>query len=266
MIAHRAGEADLVQDGATYLHCFAIPNLWFHLGMAYAILRTEGLSIGKADFDGWHRYCATQEAGVEADCVPYDGDDPQAFVLGANMHRRHLTASQRAAAVVAVSEWKPEGRPAVGVNSAPGAELLAARASVSTRTIEQVKTAVRAGLGDAVRDGKVSAKAAAESVRPKKPAPVAPSLGIGGDEEEAPADDDAATRFDDLAADLESLHRIVEADDKLSAAWAEVTVAKAQLTQMTAMYEAKCEELSIMTKEAKRWMRRAEKAEKAVVK
>jgi len=84
--------------------------------------------------------------------------------------------------------------------------------------------------------------------------------------EDAPSDDDAATRFDDLAADLEALHRIVEADDKLAAAWAEATVAKAQLTQMTAMYEAKCDELSIMTKEAKRWMRRAEKAEKAVAK
>jgi hypothetical protein len=58
MIAHRAGEAELVQDGATYLHRFAIPNLWFHLAMAYAILRARGLAIGKADFDGWHRYSA----------------------------------------------------------------------------------------------------------------------------------------------------------------------------------------------------------------
>lgn len=219
--------------------------------------------------DGWHRYCATQEAGVEAECVPYDGDDPQAFVLGANMHRRHLTASQRAAAIVAVSEWKPQGRPSVASKPAPGAEFLAEQASVSTRTIEHVKTAIRAGLGDAVRDGKVSAKAAAESVRPPTPkrTPVAPNVGIGGEEpevEDIPTDDDAATRFDDLAADLEALNRIVTADDKLAAAWAEATVARAQLTQMTAMYEAKCEELSIMTKEAKRWMRRAEKAEKAV--
>jgi hypothetical protein len=56
LITHRAGEAELVQDGATYLHQFAIPNLWFHLGMAYAILRAEGLRIGKADFDGLHQY------------------------------------------------------------------------------------------------------------------------------------------------------------------------------------------------------------------
>lgn len=220
--------------------------------------------------DGWHRYCATLEAGVECECAPYDGDDPQAFVLGANMHRRHLTASQRAAAVVAVSEWKPQGTNRFSGSSAPGADLLAEQASVSTRTIEHVKKAVRAGLGDAVRDGKVSAKAAAESVRPKRPAPVAPSLGIGGEELEEPqdaeVDDDASTRFDDLAADLEALQRIVEADDKLAEAWAATTAARAQLTQMTAMYEAKCEELAIMTKEAKRWMRRAEKAEKAVPK
>ena len=57
-ITHRAGEAALTQDGATYLYLFALPNLWFHLGMAYAILRAQGLPVGKADFDGWHIYPA----------------------------------------------------------------------------------------------------------------------------------------------------------------------------------------------------------------
>ena len=57
-ITHRAGEAALTQDGASYLHLFALPNLWFHLGMAYAILRAQGLPVGKADFDGWHVYPA----------------------------------------------------------------------------------------------------------------------------------------------------------------------------------------------------------------
>lgn len=55
-VSHRAGEADLVQPGTDYLHLFALPNLWFHLAMAYAILRGQGLEIGKADFDGWHAY------------------------------------------------------------------------------------------------------------------------------------------------------------------------------------------------------------------
>ena len=37
-------------DGATYLTGFALPNLYFHAGMAYAILRKEGVSVGKMDF------------------------------------------------------------------------------------------------------------------------------------------------------------------------------------------------------------------------
>jgi hypothetical protein len=56
LISHRAGEAELVQDAPTYLNLFALPNLWFHLSMAYAILRSRGLPVGKADFDGWHGY------------------------------------------------------------------------------------------------------------------------------------------------------------------------------------------------------------------
>lgn len=55
-ITHVAGEADLVQDGRAYLSLFALPNLWFHLSMAYAIARSGGLAIGKADFDGLHAY------------------------------------------------------------------------------------------------------------------------------------------------------------------------------------------------------------------
>ncbi len=55
-IIHRAGFADLDQSGADYLHHFAIPNLWFHLSMAFAILRNHGAPVGKAEFDGFHAY------------------------------------------------------------------------------------------------------------------------------------------------------------------------------------------------------------------
>ncbi|WP_341366448.1 DUF1993 family protein [Yoonia sp. BS5-3] len=55
-IQHRAGFADLDQSGTAYLQHFALPNLWFHLSMAFAILRAEGALVGKAEFDGLHRY------------------------------------------------------------------------------------------------------------------------------------------------------------------------------------------------------------------
>ena len=56
IITHRAGFADLTQTGADYLNHFALPNLWFHLSMAYATLRAAGVPLGKADFDGLHSY------------------------------------------------------------------------------------------------------------------------------------------------------------------------------------------------------------------
>ncbi|AZQ68530.1 DUF1993 family protein [Silicimonas algicola] len=55
-VDHIAGDAALSQDGDVYLRLFALPNLWFHLSMAFAILRAEGLDVGKSDFDGWHSY------------------------------------------------------------------------------------------------------------------------------------------------------------------------------------------------------------------
>jgi hypothetical protein len=47
---------------------------------------------------------------------------------------------------------------------------MAEEAEVSPRTIEHAKTAHRAGLGDKVRDGELSAKKAAEIAKPKEPA------------------------------------------------------------------------------------------------
>ena len=61
-IRHIAGEADLMQDPADYLARFAFPNMLFHLSLAYAGLRAAGLAIGKADFDGLHRYAGAPAA------------------------------------------------------------------------------------------------------------------------------------------------------------------------------------------------------------
>ena len=36
-------------DGTTFLSGFTIPNFYFHASMAYAILRAEGVNIGKQD-------------------------------------------------------------------------------------------------------------------------------------------------------------------------------------------------------------------------
>ena len=39
-------------EGAGYLTSFAIPNFYFHVSMAYAILRNAGVELGKRDYLG----------------------------------------------------------------------------------------------------------------------------------------------------------------------------------------------------------------------
>jgi hypothetical protein len=39
-------------NGRTFLVSFALPNFYFHLTTAYAILRHNGIAIGKRDFLG----------------------------------------------------------------------------------------------------------------------------------------------------------------------------------------------------------------------
>ncbi|WP_394791552.1 DUF1993 family protein [Rhodoferax sp.] len=52
----QAGQASVSLPGAEFLALYALPNFFFHLTNAYAILRQQGVALGKADFDGWHAY------------------------------------------------------------------------------------------------------------------------------------------------------------------------------------------------------------------
>lgn len=52
-ITFRTGpDTTMTLPGATYLTGFALPNFYFHLTTAYAILRHNGLDVGKRDFMG----------------------------------------------------------------------------------------------------------------------------------------------------------------------------------------------------------------------
>ena len=57
--------------------------------------------------DGRNQRAACKIAGVEPTTRELEGEDPTAFVLSANIHRRHITKGQRAMAVAMIYP-KPE--------------------------------------------------------------------------------------------------------------------------------------------------------------
>ena len=46
------GPQTMTMTGSAYLSHFALPNFYFHATMAYAILRENGVDVGKRDFLG----------------------------------------------------------------------------------------------------------------------------------------------------------------------------------------------------------------------
>lgn len=55
--------------------------------------------------DGRNRWLACKQAGVEPKTTDYTGDTPASFVLSLNLHRRHLTPSQKATVAVEILPW-----------------------------------------------------------------------------------------------------------------------------------------------------------------
>lgn len=60
LVREKAGQAVFEAKAMDFVTQYALPNFFFHLGMAYSLLRLAGCPIGKGDFDGFHQY----EAGV----------------------------------------------------------------------------------------------------------------------------------------------------------------------------------------------------------
>ena len=189
-------------------------------GLKEAVVLHEGMVL-----DGWHRYRACQLVGVEMRTRDYQGDDPVGYVISKNAHRRHLTASQRAAAVVRCHDWAQCGDnqhtdPGITDQQSTSEELaqsllggsevtsyppkteqqMADLAGVTSRTIRDAKVAEKAGLGDQVVAGELSAEKAAAQARgtprDKKPGKV---------ERLEAALAEARTRIVELEASIEHL-------------------------------------------------------------
>ena len=100
-------------------------------GLAQPIVTHEG-----AILDGRHRHQACLQAGVEPQFTVFRGGDALAFVLSANLNRRHLTVAQRAMVAAKIANMpahRPEDKCANLRTSQPGA---AEALGVSRRSVQ----------------------------------------------------------------------------------------------------------------------------------
>jgi ParB-like chromosome segregation protein Spo0J len=114
--------------------------------------------------DGRNRYQACLMAGVDPTQKEFDGPDPLAFVISANLHRRHLTDEQRALVADKIATMKQGAR----TDLSPIGEMSQAKAAdamkVAKRMIERVRKVRKDGAPElvaALEQGRVTPSAAA---------------------------------------------------------------------------------------------------------
>jgi hypothetical protein len=105
---------------------------------------------------------------------PFNGDNPLAFVLAKNLHRRHLDESQRAMVATKLAtlqnghnQHSHEGAPIGAASQLEAAEML----NVSRRSVQRARDVVDHGapeLQQAVERGEVSVSAAAKIAKQPK--------------------------------------------------------------------------------------------------
>jgi hypothetical protein len=115
--------------------------------------------------DGRCRYVACEIAGIEPKFEQYRGDDPLGYVLSRNLHRRHLTESQRAMVAAKAADLKRgANQHSEGLPIGRAAQLL----NVGHRSVARAREVLRRGVpgtGEGCRGRQAPVSSAAEISR-----------------------------------------------------------------------------------------------------
>lgn len=148
-------------------------------GESYAALKADIAAHGQAEpivlwkkqlIDGRHRLRACNELGIKPVVVDISSsDDPLAYVITHNLHRRHLTESQRAMVAAKIATMKV-GRPSVigpigPIKNQRNIEDSAKALNVSPRSVKRAKQVIEHGskaVQRAVEQGNLAVSTAAE--------------------------------------------------------------------------------------------------------
>lgn len=135
-------------------------------GLQQAIMIQGGVLL-----DGRNRLLACEMSGVKPEYREYEGTNLVAFIIGANIHRRHLTESQRAMVAVKLANMRQgertdkEPSPNSGkVSQKQAAALL----NVGVSSVQDAKLIERESpeLAEQVMSGETTIHAAKETLRP----------------------------------------------------------------------------------------------------
>lgn len=185
-------------------------------GLRQPITLHEGMIL-----DGGNRYRACVEAGVEPVFTQFVGGNLVAFVLSANLHRRHMSAGQQAAIVASAQDWakaQTVGNPAFKAQSGNVTGLAtvaerAAQSGASDKTQRMADKVAKAdpALAKKVAHGEVSLPKAVEAVsskkkaKPKKATPVPTLVTPEGEDLSDAMDTDPTELLEELQRENESL-------------------------------------------------------------
>lgn len=139
-------------------------------GQREPIITHEGMIL-----DGGNRYRACVAAGIEPNFMKFGGENLVAYVLSANLHRRHMSPGQQAAIVASAQDWakaQTVGNPQFG--NLTGLETVAdrqAQSGASDKTQRNADKVAKADpvLAKKVARGEISLPAAVEKVTGKRP-------------------------------------------------------------------------------------------------
>lgn len=215
--------------------------------------------------DGWHRYQACLCSAVEPRFFEYHDTDPVAFVRSKNQHRRHLTQGQKAAIETALNAWALTGRPGnpvvtTGFSSATTATM-AKNAGVSESAIQRAKVAQRAGLGEDVREGRITLDTAVRIAKLPEPERAA---AIADPEKLLPPShsddaDELESRMRELTDDLAAYMKIAEGQEAVAD---ELKRLAREIETLTIARDSQMAKNAIMAKQLKALQRKLEKYEK----
>lgn len=142
-------------------------------GQAYQELLADVLKHGVREpvwlyegqiLDGRNRYRAATAMGVECPVREYEGGEPTEFVISLNLHRRHLSESQRAMVAAKLANM-PQGTNQHAQICAPTQADAADLLNVSRRSVQTAKEVISQAPEEVVRaveSGAVSVSLAAK--------------------------------------------------------------------------------------------------------